>query len=78
MHSITKILRNLIASRSALELHTLIPASQNAFMKKRPIQDNFLFVKNIIKEAHLKKIPLLLLKLDFAKAFDSVRWDFSA
>ena len=78
MHSIAKILWKFIASRLALELHTLISESQIGFIKKRSIQDKSLFMKNIIKEAHSKKIPLLFLKLDFGKVFDSIRWDGSS
>jgi hypothetical protein len=30
----------------------------------------------VIKEADFKNNPLLFLKLDFAKAFDSINWDY--
>ena len=50
--------------------------AQSAFIKKRSIHDNFLYTQNLIKELHRAKIPSLVLKLDIAKAFDSVRWDY--
>ena len=76
MHSIAKILCKLLANRLAPELDSLVSLSQSAFIKKRCIQDNFLYVHNVIREAHTKKKPLIFLKLDIAKAFDSVGWGF--
>jgi hypothetical protein len=35
-----------------------------------------LYVKNVIKKAHKTKTPLIFLKLDIAKAFDSLNWGF--
>jgi mannosylglycoprotein endo-beta-mannosidase len=76
MHSVAKILCKVLAIRLAPEFHRLISQSQSAFIKGRSIQDNFLYVKNVIKEAHVKKHPLVFLKLDIAKAFDSVNWGY--
>jgi mannosylglycoprotein endo-beta-mannosidase len=76
MHSISKILCKLLANRLAPELDKLISRNQSAFIKKRSIQDNFLYVKNVIRDAHCKNSPTAFLKLDLAKAFDSVEWPF--
>jgi hypothetical protein len=35
-----------------------------------------LYVKNVIKKANKRKTPLIFLKLDIAKAFDSLNWGF--
>ena len=35
-----------------------------------------MYTQNLVKELHRAKIPALFLKLDIAKAFDSVRWDY--
>jgi mannosylglycoprotein endo-beta-mannosidase len=67
MHSVAKILCKLLANRLAPELKNLVSASQSAFIKGRSIQDNFLYVKNVIKRAHKKKAPLIFLKLDISK-----------
>ena len=72
----SKIVCKLLAIRLGPELKNLISSNQSAFVKTRSIQDNFLYVKNVIKEAHGKKKPLLFLKLDIAKAFDSVHWSY--
>lgn len=76
MHSIAKILCKILANRLGLELDHIVSHSQSAFIKKRCINDNFLFVRNVIKEAHVQHSPMLFLKLDIAKAFDSVHWDY--
>jgi mannosylglycoprotein endo-beta-mannosidase len=76
MHSVAKILCKLLANHLVPELKNLVSASQNAFIKGRSIQDSFLHVKNMIRRAHKKKEPLIFLKLDIAKAFDSLNWGF--
>jgi mannosylglycoprotein endo-beta-mannosidase len=76
MHSAAKILCKLLANRLAPELSNLVSSGQIAFIKGRSIQDNFFYVRNVIKKAHKRKAPLLFLKLDIAKAFDSLKWGF--
>lgn len=75
-HSVAKILGKLLASRVAPQLQHIISVSQSAFLKGRSIQDNFLYVQNLIQSLHRDKKPTLFLKLDIAKAFDSVKWDY--
>jgi hypothetical protein len=65
-----------LASRLVLELNSLVSKAQSAFIKRHSIQDNFLYTQNFIRALHRNKEPGLFLKLDIAKAFDSVRWDF--
>lgn len=57
-------------------LDAIISRSQSAFIKKRSIHDNFLFTQNLIREQHRCKKPILFLKLDIAKAFDTVKCDY--
>jgi hypothetical protein len=76
MHSVAKIACKLLATRLGPELKNLVSSNQSAFIKTRSIQDNFLYVKNVIKDAHKKKKPLLFLKIVIAKAFDSIHWSF--
>jgi hypothetical protein len=35
-----------------------------------------LYVRNLARNLHRKKKPTLLVKLDFAKAFDSISWEY--
>jgi hypothetical protein len=75
-HSIAKLLSKLLASRLAPELNGLVSRAQSAFIKKRSIQDNFIYTQNLVKALHRAKQSGLFLKLYIAKAFDTVRWDF--
>ncbi|WVZ67318.1 hypothetical protein U9M48_016414 [Paspalum notatum var. saurae] len=75
-HSLAKIISKVLASRLAPHLDRLVSRSQSAFIRKRSIHDNFLYTQNLIRELKRVKAPTLFLKLDIAKAFDSVRWDY--
>lgn len=57
-------------------MNETISKSQSAFIKGRNIHDNFIYVRNMAKRYHINKTPMLLIKLDISKAFDSVRWDY--
>jgi hypothetical protein len=57
-------------------MEKLVSNAQSAFIKKRSIHDNFLYVRNLARRFHKAKSPTLLFKLDIKKAFDSVRWDY--
>ena len=75
-HSVAKLVSKLMANQLAGSLDLLVSRTQSAFSKRRNIHDNFLYTQNLIKELHRAKYPALFLKLDIAKAFDSVRWDY--
>jgi hypothetical protein len=55
MHSVAKIAYKMLATRLWPELKILVSTNQSAFTKTRCIQDNFLYVKGVIKLAHKKK-----------------------
>ena len=75
-HSVAKLISKMLATRLSSDLDTLVSRAQSAFIKRRSIQDNFLYTQNIIRELHRAGKPTLFLKLDIAKAFDTVRWDY--
>jgi hypothetical protein len=72
VHSVAKIFSKILANRLGPRLSELVSSSQSAFVKKRCIHDNCILVQGIIKNLHSKKTPALFLKLDIAKAFDSI------
>lgn len=76
LHNLIKIFTEILARRLAPRLSTLVDQCQSAFIKKCSIQENFLYVHNTAKFLHRTKKPTLLLKLDIAKAFDSVSWTY--
>lgn len=76
LHSVIKIFAKILASRLAKRIDSLIVPVQSAFIKGRCIQDNFLFVQGMARHFHRTKRPMLLIKLDIAKAFDTVSWTY--
>jgi retron-type reverse transcriptase len=69
---VTKVL----AKRLGPELDNLVSINQAAFIRKRCIHDNFMYVQEVIKNLHKRKILSLFIKLDIAKAFDSINWSY--
>jgi retron-type reverse transcriptase len=76
MHSIAKILAKILATWLAPYLDKLVSPNQSAFIKGRIIHDNLQYVKGALNHFHSAKTPMLLLKLDIAKAFDNVIWEY--
>lgn len=76
IHSVAKLFAKILASRLALHMHKIISKSQSTFIKGRSIHDNYMYVRNMARRFHRSKRPMLLIKLDISKAFDSVRWDY--
>lgn len=76
MHCMAKIFSKLLANRLAPSLDALVFSCQSAFIKKRCIQDNFLYTQNLVRCLHQAKIPSLFLKLDIAKAFNLLSWGY--
>jgi hypothetical protein len=76
IHSFPKIISKVLSIRMAPYIDSLISSSQSAFIKRRCIQDNFLYVRNLARAYHRTKTPALLMKLDISKAFDSVSWEY--
>jgi hypothetical protein len=75
-HSMAKLFSKMLATRLAPELNQLVSRAQSAVIKRQSIQDNFLYTQNIVRALHRNKKTGLFLKLDIAKVFDSVRWDY--
>ena len=49
-------------------MNSLVSNAQNAFIKKRCIHDNFIYVQRVIQLLHKKKKSALFIKLDISKA----------
>jgi hypothetical protein len=76
IHSFAKIVSKLLSNRLGPKLHKLISINQSAFVKKRCIHDNFVYIQQVIKDLHKKKILALFIKLDISKALDTVCWPY--
>jgi hypothetical protein len=51
-------------------------ATQTAFMPGRHILEGVVILHETIHELHRKKMDGVLLKLDFEKAYNKVKWSF--
>jgi hypothetical protein len=76
-HSVAKLISKLLANRLSHHLNSIVSRAQSAFIRKRSILDNFLFfTQNLVRDLQRANYPALFIKLNIAKAFDSVRWDY--
>jgi hypothetical protein len=76
IHIFAKLVAKTLASRLAPPMESLVERNQCAFIRKRCIHDNFMLVQQTARFLHRMKEPRVMLKLDIAKAFDSVSWGF--
>src|SRR5688572_5489845 len=76
VEALYKIISILLSNRLKEVIGPLIDESQSAFVLDRQILDGVLVANEAISWLKKKKIPGALLKLDFKKAYDSVKWSF--
>lgn len=62
--------------RLALLVEKLISKTQKAFIQGGYILDGVVILHEVLHELKLRKIKGIILKLDFEKAYDKVRWSF--
>ncbi|GAU33774.1 hypothetical protein TSUD_393360 [Trifolium subterraneum] len=74
--SLYKILAKVLANRLRTVIGRVISESQTAFVKDRQILDGILIANEAVDEARKSKKELLLFKVDFEKAYDSVDWGY--
>jgi hypothetical protein len=74
--SLYKILAKLLANRLRMVIGSVISETQTAFVKDRQILDGILIANEVVDEARRLKKELLLFKVDFEKAYDSVDWGY--
>ncbi|XP_024642310.1 uncharacterized protein [Medicago truncatula] len=72
--SLYKILAKLLANRLRGVISSVVSESQSAFVKNRQILDGILIANEAVDEACKFKKELMLFKVDFEKAHDSVDW----
>jgi hypothetical protein len=76
IHLVAKLVAKVLSLRLAPRLNDLVSPIQNAFIPGRSLHDNFTLVRQSARMLHQLGDPRLLLKLDLARAFDSVSWPF--
>jgi hypothetical protein len=76
VHSFGKLFSKLITNRFRNRLGELVSANQSAFVRGRCLHDNFLLVRQVARKINARKKKGVFLKLDIARAFDSLSWPF--
>jgi len=76
IHSFGKLVSKALVLRLAPFMNALVKPNQTAFIKGRRIHDNFRSVNLYCRWLHARHHLCILLKVDIAKAFDSVAWSF--
>ena len=71
-----KILAKASAKRIQSKLPKLIHTDQIGFIKERFIEQNVRLLNDSMGYTDAKKIPGILLFIDFEKAFDTIEWSF--
>ncbi|GJV95117.1 putative RNA-directed DNA polymerase, eukaryota, reverse transcriptase zinc-binding domain protein [Tanacetum coccineum] len=71
-----KIIGKLLANRLSKVIGDCVNPVQSAFIKGRNILDGPLILNEILSWHRHHKKEVMMFKVDFEKAFDSLRWDF--
>jgi len=71
-----KVLAKVLANRLRKVVSSVVSESQSAFVKGKQILDAILIENEVIDEARRLKKELLLFKVDFEKAYDSVDLEY--
>jgi hypothetical protein len=74
--SLYKILAKVLANRLKQVVGAVVSDTQITFVKNRQILDGILIANEVVDEARKTKKELMLFKVDFEKAYDSVDWGY--
>lgn len=73
---IYKIIAKIMATRLKRVMPFLVGETQSAFIMGRQILDGALIANEVVQWAKKNKKEVALMKLDFHKAYDTVKWSF--
>jgi hypothetical protein len=74
--SLYKIVAKVLATRLGTVMDKLISRNQSAFIKGRLLVDGVLTINEVVDLAKRAREKCMIFKVDFAKAYDSVNWNF--
>ncbi|GJT47678.1 RNA-directed DNA polymerase, eukaryota [Tanacetum coccineum] len=74
--SLYKIIAKILANRLVNVLGDIVNEVQSAFITNRQILDGPFILNELFQWCKSKKKQSLIFKVDFVKAYDSVRWEF--
>ena len=76
VRSLYKVLSKVLTNRLRRVMSSVISSTQSTFIHGRQILDGILIVNELVEDAKRLKKDLLLFKVDFEKAFDSIDWSY--
>nr|GEZ07881.1 hypothetical protein [Tanacetum cinerariifolium] len=71
-----KVITKILANRLSSVISDLVSDVQTTFVSNRQILDGPFIINELLSWCKRKKKQAMLFKVDFAKAYDLVRWDF--
>nr|GFB09744.1 RNA-directed DNA polymerase, eukaryota [Tanacetum cinerariifolium] len=74
--SLYKVVTKILARRLSFVISELISDVQMAFLPNRQIRDGPFIIDELLYWCKRKKHQAMVFKADFAKAYDSIRWDY--
>jgi hypothetical protein len=74
--SLYKIIAKILANRLVMVLGDIVNEVQSAFVADREILDGPFILNELFQWCKSKKKHSFIFKVDFEKAYDSVRWDY--
>ncbi|GJZ99593.1 RNA-directed DNA polymerase, eukaryota [Tanacetum coccineum] len=74
--SVYKVVTKILANRLATVISNLVSDTQTAFVANRQILDGPFILNELLSWCKRKKKQAMIFKVDFEKAYDSVRWDY--
>jgi hypothetical protein len=74
-NSAVKAISKVLTVRLQPHIPDLVGGDQSGFVLGRCIADNFVYAADILNCCHRRNSPMIILKLDFHKAFDYVNWN---
>nr|GFB51005.1 cysteine-rich receptor-like protein kinase [Tanacetum cinerariifolium] len=76
IRSLYKVIAKTLTNRLVNVIGDLVNEVQSAFVAEQRISDGPFILNEVIQWCRKKKKHTLIFKVDFEKAYDSVRWDF--
>nr|GEU84065.1 putative RNA-directed DNA polymerase, eukaryota, reverse transcriptase zinc-binding domain protein [Tanacetum cinerariifolium] len=74
--SVYKVITKILQNRLSFVISDQISDVQSAFLPNRQILDGPFILNDLLARCKFKKQSAMVLKVDFAKAYDSIRWDY--
>jgi hypothetical protein len=71
---ILKLITKVLTSRLQSSIHALVDPDQTGFLSGRRISKNIVYAADLVRCCHLRKVPTIVFKIDFWKAFNSINW----